>query len=121
MKRKDIFSTRNRYKKERSQFLGRFVSEILVLFEDEWDVTIVPDCRFPNEIEVMRGLFDTFTVRVNRLNFISPLTEQQHQSEIALDNYQFDYYLDSESGLDNLRKEVVKLYNYIKLSKGNNR
>lgn len=110
-------------RKKDPSFWVRFVSEILVLFEDEWDVVLIPDTRFPNEIEVMRGLFDTFTVRVNRLNFTNPLTDEQqnHPSETALDNYQFDYYLDSESGLDNLRKEVIKLYNYIKLSKGNNR
>jgi hypothetical protein len=97
-------------------FWVRFVADILLMFPDEWDYCLIPDCRFPNEVEVMNGLFDTLIVRVNRLNYESPLTEEQqnHISETALDNYQFDYYLDSESGLDNLRVEVEKMYEYIK-------
>lgn len=110
-------------RKKNPSFWVRFIADILIMFEEHWDWVLIPDCRFPNEIEVIKGLFDTFTIRVNRLNFISPLTpeQQNHPSEIALDNYQFDYYIDSESGLDNLRKEVEKMYRYLKIVKGINK
>lgn len=101
-------------------FWVSFIAQVLLMFKNEWDITIIPDTRFPNEIEFMRLIFDTFTVRVNRLNYQSPLTEEQqnHPSETALDGYQFDYYIDSESGLDKLEKEVKKMYEYMKLKDG---
>ena len=109
-------------RKKMPDFWVRFVAEILIMFEDEWDVVLIPDTRFPNEIKVMSGLFDTLAVRVTRLDYESTLTEEQqnHISETALDNYQFDYYIDSKSGLDNLRIEVEKMYEYIKAKDGVN-
>lgn len=109
-------------RKDFPNYWVQFVSDVLLMFPNEWDYVLIPDCRFPNEITVMNGLFDTMTVRVNRINYESNLTEEQkkHISETALDNYQFDYYIDSKSGLDNLRKEVVKLYEYIKYKDGAN-
>ena len=81
---------------------------------------MIPDCRFPNEVTKMKNCFDTFAVRVTRLDYESPLTDEQkqHSSETALDNYQFDYYIDSKSGLDNLKIEVEKMYEYIKCTEG---
>lgn len=90
----------------------RFVYEMLSFFNNEWDYVLIPDCRFPNEIVYFKnGSFDTTTIRVNRLNFISLLTpeQRQHPSEIALDNYTFDYIINSESGLDKLKIEVMKI------------
>lgn len=77
------------------------------MFPDEWDYVIVDDCRFANELERWIG-FNTINLRVNRKNFISPLTleQQSHISETELDDYEFDYVINSESGLDKLEKEV---------------
>jgi hypothetical protein len=108
-------------RKQNPDYLVSFISGFLNFFEKEWDYVLIPDCRFPNEIQTMidEG-WDVFSVRVNRTDFESVLTEEQkkHISETALDNYQFDYYLDSPSGLDNLRKEVIKMYEYIKILEG---
>ena len=98
-----------------------FISEFLKMFQDEWDCCLIPDARFPNEIQRMIcDGWDVMTVRVTRTDINSGLTEEQqsHISETALDNYQFDYYIDSKSGLDNLRKEVKKMYEYIKAKDG---
>jgi len=98
-----------------------FISGFLKMFPNEWDYVLIPDARFPNEItHMLLDGWDVMTVRVNRLNYESPLTEEQqnHISETALDGYQFDYYIDSESGIDNLRIEVEKLYRYMKLKDG---
>jgi hypothetical protein len=109
-------------RKRMPNFWVQFVSDILEMFSDEWDAVLIPDCRFPNEITKMKNIFDTFAVRITRLDYESPLTEEQqnHISEIALDGYQFDYYIDSKSGLDNLKIEVEKMYEYMKAKDGAN-
>lgn len=91
-----------------------FVIDMISMFEDKWDYVIIDDNRFPNELERWIG-WDTITLRVNRLNFQSPLTleQQSHISETALDNYEFDYVINSESGLDKLEKEVDKFMEWL--------
>jgi hypothetical protein len=108
-------------RKQNPDYWVKFISDFLKMFPNEWDVVIIPDCRFPNEItQMLLDGWNVFTVRVNRLNYESPLTEEQqnHPSETALDGYQFDYYIDSESGLDKLEVEVKKMYEYMKLKDG---
>lgn len=108
-------------RKQNPDYWVEFISEFLKMFPDEWDYVLIPDARFPNEIrQMLLDGWDVMTVRVNRLNYESPLTEEQqnHISETALDGYQFDYYIDSESGIDNLRIEVEKMYRYMKLKDG---
>lgn len=97
-------------RKQKPNYWVDFVIGIVSMFPNEWDYVIVDDCRFPNELTRYGEEWDTTTVRVNRLNFESDLTEEQknHISETALDSYNFDYYIESESGLDNLEKEVDK-------------
>ena len=70
-----------------------FIISILTLFKNEWDYVLIPDCRFPNEIERLKQSgINTFTLRIKRENFKSDLTEEQlnHISETALDDYNFD-------------------------------
>lgn len=99
----------DRVRKYNENYWVDFVKEVLTIFYGEWDYVIIPDCRFHNEVD-WGDNWNTTTLRVNRLNFESSLTEEQknHISEIALDNYEFDYVLNSESGIDNLKKEVDK-------------
>lgn len=108
-------------RKQNPNYWVEFISNFLKIFPNEWDYCLIPDTRFPNEVtQMILDGWDVMTVRVNRLNYESPLTEEQqnHSSETALDGYQFDYYIDSESGLDNLRIEVKKMYEYIKAKDG---
>ena len=89
-----------------------FVKSVLELFPDEWDYVLIPDCRFANEVESFkRDGWPTKSVRITRTNFESSLTEEQknHISETALDYYEFDYYVYSESGLEELEQEIIKL------------
>lgn len=89
-----------------------FVAGFLKLFPDEWDYVIIPDCRFPNEIRVMKSNFDTIHCRVVRNNFNSPLRieQQNHISETALDNLEPDYVFHNTSDLTNLRARVAEFY-----------
>ena len=89
----------------------RFICDILRFFPDEWDYVLIPDCRFPNEIEYLKECgFDVTHVRVVRENFESPLTEEQqnHPSETALDGYNPDILLLNSDSLEDL-KEVVRV------------
>lgn len=80
-------------------------------FKDFFDIFIIDDCRYRNEIEKWKEKeVSIITIRVERLNFKNHLTSKQqlHPSETSLDNFNFDYIIKSESGLDNLEREVNK-------------
>ena len=87
----------------------RFVYEIAKLFKDEWDYMIVPDARFPNEINIFKDSeFDTLHIRVVRDNFDDGMTEEQrnHASETALDEYAPDETINNNGTLDDLREKA---------------
>ena len=105
-----------------------FVADFLSKFKTIWDYVLIPDCRFPNEINRLKESgFDTIYVRVNRTNFISPLTEeaQNHISEIALDDYPADYYLENSGNKAELRNKIIPLISALieggEMTDGNNR
>lgn len=80
-------------RKQMPNYWVDFIISILTLFKNEWDYVLIPDCRFPNEIERLKQSgINTFTLRIKRENFKSDLTEEQlnHISETALDDYNFD-------------------------------
>lgn len=85
-----------------------FVVGILELFGNEWDYVLIPDTRFPNEVDVMREKFGAMHIRVVRPDLISPLTEEQqnHPSEVALDDYIPDWFLENSGDMNDLRKTV---------------
>lgn len=69
-----------------------------------YDYIIIPDVRFPNEVDKMRDNFDCITVRVIRPNFDNGLTEEQknHSSEVALKDYPMEYELINDGDLEKL-------------------
>lgn len=97
-------------RKQKPEYWVDFIVGILEMFSDEWDYVIIPDTRFPNENDTFKNKgFDIATVRVIRPNFDNGLTEEQksHESEIALDNYRFDYLI-VNNGDETIYKEVDK-------------
>ena len=88
-----------------------FAVTFFKLFKDEWDYILIPDCRFPNEINTMETHFDCMHLRVNRRNFDSPLSEEQrkHISETALDYYPYDEDVHNDSTLSALQETVNEL------------
>ena len=93
-----------------------FVCNLLKLFPDEWNYVIIPDCRFPNEIESWNDTdFNIVSVRIVRYNEDGSLYENHlqpvaklHPSEVALDGWSFDYEVENR-GLKELAEsaEVV--------------
>lgn len=88
-----------------------FVATMLKYFNDNWDYVIIPDSRFPNEITKMQEYgFDTVHLRVERSNFVSPLTDEQqhHPSETALDNFGADYHIHNNGTLEELEAQITE-------------
>ena len=94
-------------------FHANRVYEDIKIAGEAYDYFFVPDTRRKNEIYYLQAMFPdkVTTIRVERLGFKSPLTEEQlkHISETDLDNFKFDYYIKSESGLDNLEGEILRV------------
>lgn len=97
---------------KRPNYWVQFIYDILYMFYDEWDYVLIPDTRFPNEVEFMNDpLFNVTHIRVVRENFESPLTEEQqkHPSETALDDYPPDILLINRWGLNDLKLAVSEV------------
>lgn len=84
------------------------VSDLLTLFQDEWNWAIIPDTRFPNEVSMVYEKFGGTHVRVERGKYDGGLTDEQlnHPSETMLDDYFPDYYIKNHGSLEQLRETV---------------
>jgi len=107
----DIIRRRN------PRFWSGFVVNLVDVFYPDYDYFLIGDWRFPDEFYCFGYLEfgSVITIRIIRKNFNNSLTDEQkkHISEIALDDFDFDYILESESGIENLSREVEKLFLYI--------
>jgi hypothetical protein len=93
----------------------KLIMEFIKTFGKDYDYILIPDTRFSNECDIPKKIFkNVCAVRVKRTNFISDLTEEQqnHESEVSLDEYKFDYYIEAEN-LEELSKETDKLIEWI--------
>lgn len=81
------------------------VIELVKGLQTEYDFVVIPDTRFPNEIEKWETTdFFTFSIRLNRKNedgtdFDNGLTPEQknHPSETSLDDYGFNYVIENKN------------------------
>lgn len=104
-------------------FHARRICEDIQILNNSFNVRVVllPDLRFKDELYTVKALFpnDVITVRVQRKNFKSKLTEaqQNHSSETELDNEKFDIYTNHNSLeqlkeiADSIVEEIVKRLN----------
>lgn len=87
--------------------------EDIEIYSYFYDAIIVPDIRFPKEIDSVKERFpNAVALHINRVNFESSLTttERAHISETAMDNYQnFDYEVTNDT-LEQLEKDIYKIY-----------
>lgn len=99
-------------RKKEPDYWVDFVCSVLKMFDGEWDWVIIPDTRFPNEVEIMKNNFDTMHLRVIRPFYESPLTaeQQNHPSEIALDDYIPDWYIENTGSEEDLKVTINTLF-----------
>ena len=85
-------------KKDKNYWVA-FLCDLISLFPDEWDYVLIPDTRFPNEITYPSEYQNISVqhIRLERPNYNSDLTESQqnHESETALDNYPYDLLINA--------------------------
>lgn len=107
-------------RKKMPDYWVNFISQMISFFPNEWNYILIPDARFPNEIEVIQKNPDVnvITIRIHRPNYKSKLTEeqQQHPSETSLDEYGFDYYVTND-GTETINDAVKEFVNYIDVNK----
>lgn len=96
-------------------FLINELVKILNLVKDDFDIAIIPDARFPKEIECLKSIGKTLSVHITRVDYKSRLTAEQnnHTTERALDKYSYDYdiitYTDKEiSEIDLIINDILK-------------
>lgn len=105
-------------RKKDPNYWVRFVADMLSFFYGSWDYVLIPDCRFPGEIDYLKEHgFHTIHMRVVRQNFQSPLTEEQqnHPSETALDHTLPDHYINNYGSLEDLRNTLAGIVKEIAL------
>ena len=96
-------------RQQQPDFWVDFIKSILTLFHSHWDYVIIPDARFPNEIEVLkRDGLDVIHLRVDRPEFDNGLTDEQkhHPSETSLDDVVPDYIIINNAGLSELSEQA---------------
>lgn len=93
----------------------------LKLEEDQPEVAIITDMRFLNEANFIKDL-EGHTIKVVRYNkdgsaFFDETRSMLHQSEIELDNYNFDYVFTNDLSKDNTYQYDTKLKLYLNIKK----
>jgi hypothetical protein len=79
--------------------------EFIKAFGEDYDYILIPDCRFENEIVVLRDHWENvFTIWVHRIGFDNGLTFEQkdHDSETSLLDFPFDRIISVESSMEKL-------------------
>lgn len=97
----------------------RSVYDIVNLFQEKFEYIVIPDCRFPNEIEYHRdrGLY-ALSVRVEREDITQYSPERlSHISETAMDHYLHDVTIRNNGTLGQLRRDVEAFCDTYFLSK----
>ena len=98
-------------RKQRPDFWVEFVLQILEFFNNRWDYVLIPDARFPNEVDLLKGHgFDVIHLAVYRPNFDGDMSEGQksHISEVAMNDIKPDFYIRNDGSLEDLKAETVR-------------
>ena len=102
-----------RNKLNKSEMLLQRQNDDLEIYSYFYDAIIVPDIRFPREIEAIKEKFNNvITINVLRLNFDSDLTltEKNHIIENSLQDYDdYDYKIINTT-LEKLASDVKEIY-----------
>ena len=103
-------------------FINRQIEDISI-YKYFFDVIIIPDVRFPNEIENLKDKFkNVISICVKRKNYDNGLTKQEKNdiTETSLNNYHnFDYILDNQ-GNKTLKNDIINIIEIIEKRKNKN-
>ena len=93
-----------------SKFLIKRVLQDIKVYSYFYDVIIVSDARFIEEIECLKEFDKVISIHINKDN--NDLTDKQknHITEKALDNYNnYDYIIDNNDSVYKLKEVIEKI------------
>lgn len=95
-------------------FHARRLVEDINILSNYFDIFLISDCRFPNEVELTKDAFggNVKQIRIERPNHVSKLTKEQreHKSETALDDYDgWDYKIINDGTLEEFGNKIQKI------------
>lgn len=96
-------------RKKDPDYWVRFVDDMIGFFGDvAWDYVIIPDCRFPNELEYMKQYYDVLHLKITRKNKYSQLTDSQknHPSETSMDGVKPDVSISNDGDFNELYDKI---------------
>lgn len=99
-------------------YINRTLEDI-ALFSKYYDIIIIPDARFPYEIDLPYSKFDNvISINVTRPNYNSDLSvaQKNHPIETSLDNYDnYDYKIINDGTLEDLKNKVYEILDKINI------
>ena len=97
-------------------FINREIDDIDI-YSYFFDVIIIPDVRFPKEIEILKDKYqNVVTIKViSSLDNNMSLKEKSHITETSLDNYDNDNfnYIIFNDNIDKLNNQIKNIYQSI--------
>lgn len=98
---------------DKNFFINRIIEDIKV-YSKFFDIIIIGDARFPEEIDYIKKEFNkVISVHINRkdMNLLTK-EEKKHVTETALDNYKrYDYEINNDGSIEDLKtklEEIIK-------------
>ena len=98
-------------------FFVRRQLEDISLYKYFFDIIIIPDVRFPEEIKVLKDHFtDVISIGVKRLNFDNGLTDEEKKdiTETSLDSFEEYDYVIYNNGDDTFKSDILSIVEKIK-------
>jgi len=77
------------------------------IMNSNYQKIVITDCRFPNEIALLKKL-GVKMVKIKRPSLVS--SQSIHSSETSWINTEFDFIVENDSSLDDLREKVLSLF-----------
>lgn len=99
-------------------YINRTIEDIMV-FSTYYDIIVIPDARFPYEIEIPASKFSgVISINVTRPNYNSELSieNKKHSTETSLDEFDnYDYKIVNDGTLEDLKNKVFEILDDIEV------
>ncbi len=92
------------------QLFVRRINEDIKVYSKYFDIIIISDVRLINEIEQIKKANDDKVVTIRILRDTKIKSNNKHQTETELDNYEdFDYVIDNNGTLEELNSQIKEI------------
>lgn len=98
------------------RFLIKRIVDDIKIYSYFYDVIIITDARFPDEIDVIKNNFNNVkTIKlIGRYNDELTIEQKKHATETSLDNYdKYDYTVNNDKSLDDLKNKLESIINEV--------